>query len=161
MMEQQDRTLTDISGTVGLLREQAQLMGREVYEQNQCVDLQPFLPLTLTLLFCRLLDELDQHVDSTSSRLAKAQKRMDRFVRENSAFTSVPLLAKRSRSSARLDLELAHLHSHDCALHLAVYHPLRLGASRFLRHRFDSSESRADPRLLQIICRTSSHTRIL
>ncbi|GJN89314.1 hypothetical protein Rhopal_002294-T1 [Rhodotorula paludigena] len=35
LMEQQDRTLTDISGTVGLLREQAHLMGREVFEQNR------------------------------------------------------------------------------------------------------------------------------
>ncbi|GEM07301.1 syntaxin 6 [Rhodotorula toruloides] len=67
LMEQQDRTLTDIAGTVGLLREQAHLMGREVYEQNQ------------------LLDELDQQVDSTSGRLAKAQRRMDRFVRENNS----------------------------------------------------------------------------
>lgn len=50
--------------------------------------LQPSLPHALTISSRRLLDELDQHVDSTSSRLAKAQRRMDRFVRENSAFTS-------------------------------------------------------------------------
>ncbi|BGP39998.1 hypothetical protein JCM10450v2_003978 [Rhodotorula kratochvilovae] len=67
LMEQQDRTLTDISGTVGLLREQAHLMGREVFEQN------------------RMLEELDDHVDSTAGRLAKAQRRMDRFVRENNS----------------------------------------------------------------------------
>jgi len=47
-MEQQDRTLTDISGTVGLLREQAHLMGREVFEQNQCVH----LSLGLALVPC-------------------------------------------------------------------------------------------------------------
>ncbi|GAA5987969.1 hypothetical protein JCM10908_007293 [Rhodotorula pacifica] len=67
LIEQQDRTLTDISGTVGLLREQAHLMGQEVFEQN------------------RMLDEIDEHVDSTSSRLAKAQNRMDRFVREHNS----------------------------------------------------------------------------
>ncbi|GAA5897034.1 hypothetical protein JCM8208_006150 [Rhodotorula glutinis] len=67
LMEQQDRTLTDISGTVGLLREQAHLMGREVFEQNQ------------------MIDELDEHVDSTAGRLAKAQRKMDRFVRENNS----------------------------------------------------------------------------
>ncbi|GAA5886207.1 hypothetical protein JCM3774_005715, partial [Rhodotorula dairenensis] len=65
LIEQQDRTLTDISGTVGLLREQAHLMGQEVFEQNQ------------------IIGEIDEHVDSTSSRLAKAQNRMDRFVREH------------------------------------------------------------------------------
>ncbi|TNY20495.1 hypothetical protein DMC30DRAFT_416908 [Rhodotorula diobovata] len=67
LMEQQDRTLTDISGTVGLLREQAHLMGREVFEQNQ------------------MIEELDEHVDSTAGRLAKAQRKMDRFVRENNS----------------------------------------------------------------------------
>ncbi|POY75567.1 hypothetical protein BMF94_1189 [Rhodotorula taiwanensis] len=67
LIEQQDRTLTDISGTVGLLREQAHLMGQEVYEQNQ------------------MLGEIDEHVDATSSRLAKAQNRMDRFVREHNS----------------------------------------------------------------------------
>ncbi|GAA5930009.1 hypothetical protein JCM3775_004485 [Rhodotorula graminis] len=67
LMEQQDRTLTDISGTVGLLREQAHLMGREVFEQNQ------------------MIDELDEHVDSTAGRLAKAQRKMDRFVREHNS----------------------------------------------------------------------------
>lgn len=50
-MEQQDRTLTDISGTVGLLREQAHLMGREVFEQNQSVfpvSLASRVPVVLT-----------------------------------------------------------------------------------------------------------------
>ncbi|BGP56050.1 hypothetical protein JCM8202v2_003659 [Rhodotorula sphaerocarpa] len=67
LIEQQDRTLTDISGTVGLLREQAHLMGQEVFEQNQ------------------MIGEIDEHVDSTASRLAKAQSRMDRFVREHNS----------------------------------------------------------------------------
>lgn len=37
LVEQQDRTLTDIAGTVGLLREQARVIGTEVFEQNSCV----------------------------------------------------------------------------------------------------------------------------
>ncbi|GAA6013042.1 hypothetical protein JCM11491_000950 [Sporobolomyces phaffii] len=70
LMEQQDRTLTDIADTVGLLREQARVIGTEVFEQNA------------------MLDELDQQVDSTSSRLAKAQRRMDKFMRDNSSSPS-------------------------------------------------------------------------
>ncbi|GAA5940392.1 hypothetical protein JCM10213_007521 [Rhodosporidiobolus nylandii] len=66
LMEQQDRTLTDISGTVDLLRQQAQVMGREVLEQNA------------------MLEDLDHRVDDTTSKLAKAQRKMDRFVREHS-----------------------------------------------------------------------------
>ncbi|GAA5829494.1 hypothetical protein JCM3766R1_001124 [Sporobolomyces carnicolor] len=66
LMEQQDRTLTDIAGTVNLLREQARVIGTEVHEQNL------------------MIDELDQHVDSTSARLAKAQRKMDKFMRDNS-----------------------------------------------------------------------------
>ncbi|GAA6027213.1 hypothetical protein JCM8097_002490 [Rhodosporidiobolus ruineniae] len=65
LVEQQDRTLTDISGTVGLLRQQAQLMGREVLEQNA------------------MLEDLDESVDRTTGRLAKAQRKMDRFVKEH------------------------------------------------------------------------------
>ncbi|GAA5824177.1 hypothetical protein JCM11251_001553 [Rhodosporidiobolus azoricus] len=65
LMEQQDRTLTDISGTVGLLRQQAQVIGREVFEQTA------------------MLEELDQDVDRTTSKLAKAQRKMDRFVKEH------------------------------------------------------------------------------
>jgi hypothetical protein len=34
LISQQDRTLTDISGTVDLLRQQAKVMGQEVAEQN-------------------------------------------------------------------------------------------------------------------------------
>ena len=51
-MEQQDRTLTDISGTVGMLREQAKVMGQEVLDQNV------------------LLDELDIHVGEFELALA-------------------------------------------------------------------------------------------
>ncbi|ORY49290.1 hypothetical protein BCR35DRAFT_297091 [Leucosporidium creatinivorum] len=65
LMEQQDRTLTDISGTVGLLREQAKVMGREVFDQNV------------------LLDEIDSHVDSTSNRLERAQRKMEKFIQSN------------------------------------------------------------------------------
>lgn len=42
------------------------------------------LELTLRLSARRMLGEIDEHVDATSSRLAKAQNRMDRFVREHS-----------------------------------------------------------------------------
>ncbi|GAA6012012.1 hypothetical protein JCM10207_003460 [Rhodosporidiobolus poonsookiae] len=65
LVQQQDRTLTDISGTVGLLRQQAQLMGREVLEQNA------------------MLEDLDDRVDRTTSRLEKAQRKMDKFIKEH------------------------------------------------------------------------------
>ncbi|GAA5887449.1 hypothetical protein JCM5296_007146 [Sporobolomyces johnsonii] len=67
LREQQDRTLTDISGTVGLLREQAKVIGHEVFEQTA------------------MIEELDHHVDSTASRLTKAQRKMDRFIKDNSS----------------------------------------------------------------------------
>ncbi|GAA5851236.1 hypothetical protein JCM8547_004177 [Rhodosporidiobolus lusitaniae] len=65
LVQQQDRTLTDISGTVDLLRQQAQVMGREVLEQNA------------------MLENLDDRIDHTTSRLTKAQRKMDRFVKEH------------------------------------------------------------------------------
>lgn len=36
-MEQQDQTLTSISGTLHTLAEQAGLMGQEILEHNECV----------------------------------------------------------------------------------------------------------------------------
>ncbi|KAI5478683.1 hypothetical protein MNV49_004710 [Pseudohyphozyma bogoriensis] len=65
LMEQQDRTLTDISGTVEMLRQQARVMGDEVRDQNS------------------MLEDLDAHVDRTGTRLEKAQRRMNKFVEAN------------------------------------------------------------------------------
>ncbi|SGZ32260.1 BQ5605_C064g12785 [Microbotryum silenes-dioicae] len=65
LIEQQDQTLTSISGTVEQLRSQAWTMGQEVYDQNA------------------MLDELDRQVDATGTRLEKAQRKMDRFVKAN------------------------------------------------------------------------------
>ncbi|KAL8279257.1 hypothetical protein RQP46_008294 [Phenoliferia psychrophenolica] len=70
LITQQDRTLTDISGTVGLLREQAKVMGREVFDQNV------------------MLEALEHDVDRTTGRLGKAQKRLQGFIRENQSSPS-------------------------------------------------------------------------
>lgn len=64
-------------------------MGREVLDQNVYV-------LSLPSLKCayasrRMLEEMDGHVDGTSNRLAKAQRRMQGFIRENqSMFAPLP-----------------------------------------------------------------------
>ncbi|SCZ98501.1 BZ3500_MvSof-1268-A1-R1_Chr3-1g05425 [Microbotryum saponariae] len=65
LIEQQDQTLTSISGTVEQLRAQAWTMGQEVYDQNA------------------MLDELDRQVDATGTRLERAQRKMDRFIKAN------------------------------------------------------------------------------
>lgn len=70
LMKRQDETLVDISGTVEQLREMAKAMGQEVYDQNT------------------MLDELDHHVDRTSSNLERAQRKMQTFVKENSSSPS-------------------------------------------------------------------------
>ena len=77
LLEQQDSTLTDIASTVGLLREQAKVIGQEVSEQT---------------LF---LTDLDSQVDMTSSRLAKAQRKMDKFMRDNSSTHAIHSSHKR------------------------------------------------------------------
>ncbi|KAK4053209.1 hypothetical protein OIO90_003983 [Microbotryomycetes sp. JL221] len=70
LLEQQDRTLTDISGTVDMLRQQARVMGQEVYDQNL------------------LLDDIDAHVDSTTNRLGRAQSKMNKFINDNKSSPS-------------------------------------------------------------------------
>ncbi|SCV74411.1 BQ2448_6843 [Microbotryum intermedium] len=70
LIEQQDQTLTSISGTVEQLRSQAWTMGQEVYDQNA------------------MLEELDREVDATGTRLERAQRRMDRFIKQNKSTLS-------------------------------------------------------------------------
>ncbi|KAK4047980.1 hypothetical protein OIV83_005014 [Microbotryomycetes sp. JL201] len=81
LLEQQDRTLTDISGTVEMLREQAKVVGREVYDQN------------------RLLEDIDGHVDSTGNRLEKAQRRMNKFIDDNKSECNARANVHRRRGS--------------------------------------------------------------
>ncbi|KAM0751800.1 hypothetical protein T439DRAFT_379888 [Meredithblackwellia eburnea MCA 4105] len=73
LVAQQDRTLTDIAGTVGLLREQAKVMGQEVVDQNI------------------MLEALEHDVDRTTGRLSKAQRRLQSFIRENQTLISTVL----------------------------------------------------------------------
>lgn len=64
-METQDRMLDSISGTVSTLKAQAGLMGREVLDQ------------------VGMLEDLEAGVDRSQSRLDRAQKRMNDFIRAN------------------------------------------------------------------------------
>jgi syntaxin 6 len=102
IMKQQDQTLGTISGVVGVLREQASLMGQEMSEQNVWVVgsvldlfLQDNLPIIYLTQLCsdillsicvrvfRMLDELDGQIDHTESKLSKANRKLNRFVEEN------------------------------------------------------------------------------
>ncbi|GAA99508.1 uncharacterized protein L969DRAFT_86768 [Mixia osmundae IAM 14324] len=64
LMHEQDRTMDSIGGVVGTLKEQASIMGQEIFSQ------------------VGLLGELDSHVDRTESRLQRATKRMNDFIRQ-------------------------------------------------------------------------------
>lgn len=80
-----------------------------------------------------MIEELDEHVDSTAGRLAKAQRKMDRFVRENSAGSSPCLLLPQALTRAtccRLGIELVHLYPHDRPVDPALYHPVCLDVRR-------------------------------
>ncbi|KAL7413481.1 t-SNARE [Mrakia frigida] len=65
LMDNQDQTLSLISGTLSTLHGQASLMGREVGDQNV------------------MLEDLSGHVDSTEGRLNKAMKKMGDFMRKS------------------------------------------------------------------------------
>ncbi|KAH9836334.1 syntaxin 6, N-terminal-domain-containing protein [Rhodofomes roseus] len=64
IMHQQDQTLDSIGGTLSTLAEQAGLMGREILEHNE------------------MLDDLEQGVDRSGSKLDSAMTRMKRFIRQ-------------------------------------------------------------------------------
>ncbi|KAH8919484.1 hypothetical protein BT69DRAFT_1246388 [Atractiella rhizophila] len=65
LMQSQDNTLTSIGSTVGILREQAQVMGREIHEQVE------------------LVDDLSRSVDRTEGRMGRASKLMNKFIEDN------------------------------------------------------------------------------
>ncbi|KIJ36942.1 hypothetical protein M422DRAFT_69539 [Sphaerobolus stellatus SS14] len=64
IMQQQDHTLTSISGTLTTLAEQAGLIGQEVGEHNE------------------MLHDLEANVDRTDNKLSGAMKRMQKFIRD-------------------------------------------------------------------------------
>ncbi|KAL0960024.1 hypothetical protein HGRIS_011672 [Hohenbuehelia grisea] len=64
LIEQQDRTIHSIAGTLTTLAQQAGLMGQEIGEHVE------------------LLDDLEQNVDRSDNKLQDAMKRMRKFVRD-------------------------------------------------------------------------------
>ncbi|EJC99292.1 uncharacterized protein FOMMEDRAFT_148802 [Fomitiporia mediterranea MF3/22] len=64
IMQEQDKTIDSITGTVVTLTEQAGLMGTELREHNE------------------LLGDLEHNVDHTETKLNKSLRRLQRFVRE-------------------------------------------------------------------------------
>ncbi|KAG8805416.1 hypothetical protein FRC18_006698 [Serendipita sp. 400] len=71
LIQEQDRTLETISGTLNTLHRQAGLMGQEIEEHNE------------------LLGDLENQTDRTESKLARAQKRMDYFLQKAEGESSI------------------------------------------------------------------------
>ncbi|KAJ7266962.1 t-SNARE [Mycena haematopus] len=65
MIQEQDRTMESIAGTLSTLAQQAGLMGQEIVEHNE------------------LLDDLEQGVDRTDTKLSDAMQRMRKFLRQS------------------------------------------------------------------------------
>jgi len=65
MIQEQDRTIDSISGTLSTIAQQAGLMGREIGEHNE------------------MLDDLEQGVTHSDQKLSDAMKRMRKFIRDN------------------------------------------------------------------------------
>jgi len=64
MIQEQDRTMDSISGTLNTLAQQAGLMGQEILEHNE------------------MLDDLETGVDRTDNKLSDAMRRMRKFIRQ-------------------------------------------------------------------------------
>ncbi|KAF5379114.1 hypothetical protein D9615_005876 [Tricholomella constricta] len=65
IIQEQDRTIDTIAGTLHTLAQQAGLMGQEIVEHNE------------------LLDDLERGVDQTDSKLNGAMRRMRKFMRQS------------------------------------------------------------------------------
>ncbi|KAJ7666253.1 t-SNARE [Mycena polygramma] len=65
MIQEQDRTMDSIAGTLSTLAQQAGLMGQEIVEHNE------------------MLDDLERGVDQTDTKLNGAMRRMRKFLRQS------------------------------------------------------------------------------
>ena len=101
IMQEQDKAIDSITGTVATLTEQSGLMGQEISEHIECVQKTNTLihsKSQLThILRDRMLDDLEANVDTTDSKLQKNLKRLKKFVRETEGesaaggpFVSIP-----------------------------------------------------------------------
>ncbi|KAG0698601.1 t-SNARE [Suillus ampliporus] len=70
LLQEQDRTMDSISGTLNTLAQQAGLMGHEISEHVE------------------MLDDLEANVDRTDSKLSNAMRRMKKFVRDTEGKSS-------------------------------------------------------------------------
>ncbi|KAF8549653.1 hypothetical protein OG21DRAFT_1599087 [Imleria badia] len=64
MIQEQDRTMDSISGTLTTLAQQAGLMGQEIGQHNE------------------MLDDLERNVDRSDSKLDSAMRKMKKFIRD-------------------------------------------------------------------------------
>ncbi|KAG1823548.1 t-SNARE [Suillus subaureus] len=69
LLQEQDRAIDSISGTLNTLAQQAGLMGHEISEHVE------------------MLDDLEANVDQTDSKLSNAMRRMKKFVRDTEVET--------------------------------------------------------------------------
>ncbi|KAF8155656.1 snare protein TLG1/Syntaxin [Crassisporium funariophilum] len=65
MIREQDHTMDSIAGTLSTIAQQASLMGQEIVEHNE------------------LLDDLEQNVDRSDTKLSDAMRRMRKFLRDS------------------------------------------------------------------------------
>lgn len=86
MIREQDRTMDSIVGTLSTLAQQAGLMGQEIVEHNEQVSF-PTISTCMALLIphvsSRMLDDLEQGVDQTDSKLNDAMRKMRKFLRDS------------------------------------------------------------------------------
>jgi t-SNARE complex subunit (syntaxin) len=85
MIREQDRAMNSIVGTLSTLAQQAGLMGQEIVEHNEYV-LHIMSSTSRRLLmpvFFRMLDDLEQGVDQTDSKLGDAMRKMRKFLRDS------------------------------------------------------------------------------
>lgn len=65
MIREQDNTMDSIAGTLNTLAQQASLMGQEIGQHNE------------------MLDDLEQNVDKTDTKLSDAMRRLRKFLRDS------------------------------------------------------------------------------
>ena len=106
-MRRQDDTLGVISGTLNTLASQAGLIGHEVNEQSEWVEI--YLCEWPKLTSARMLDDLGVHVDSTDTRLRKVSRTMQDFIRRNEGER-----VRGSRTDGRNEERMVYLHLDLC-----------------------------------------------
>lgn len=81
LLVQQDKQVDKVSGTIVVLHQMGQDIGVELDEQNKYVIV---LLRHMTVMWCRIIEDIDEDMQRTETRISALTKRVNKAIRKSS-----------------------------------------------------------------------------